>query len=186
MTVRAATGEEGDLYTAKVCTSVLRSVCDECAFSDVITRATMWSETCGTAFYKVLWSGEGVRIAALPPFEIYPENLGCERVEDQPSIIHAKAMPVSEIFERYGIRLPGREIAEFSLAPYSEAANFAGGAGLSARNVLRESELVIEYYQKPCADFPNGRLVVVAGGKLVHCGDLPYRNGERGGRAIRS
>ena len=183
MTVRAATGEEGDLYTAKVCTSVLRSVCDECAFSDVITRATMWSETCGTAFYKVLWSGEGVRIAALPPFEIYPENLGCERVEDQPSIIHAKAMPVSEIFERYGIRLPGREIAEFSLAPYSEAANFAGGAGLSARNVLRESELVIEYYQKPCADFPNGRLVVVAGGKLVHCGDLPYRNGERGGRS---
>ena len=185
MTVRAATGEEGDLYTAKVCASVLRSVCDECAFGDVVSRATMWSETCGTSFYKVLWSGEGaggVRIAALPPFEIYPENLGCERVEDQPSIIHAKAVPVSEIFERYGVKLAGRDIAEFSFSPYSEAANFAGGAGRSAHNALKNCELVIEYYQKPCADFPNGRLIVVAGGKLVHCGDLPYKNGERGGR----
>lgn len=187
MTVRAATGEESDLYTAKVCTGVLQSVCEECSFDEVVARATVWSETCGTSFYKVLWSeGAGtegtVRIVALSPFEIYPENLGCEKVEDQGSIIHAKAVPVSEIYARYGIRLAGRDIGEFSFAPYSAASNFAGGAGMSAKNVVRDSELVIEYYQKPCADFPNGRLIVVAGDKLAHNGDLPYRNGEGGSR----
>ena len=185
LTVRAATAEESDVYTAKVCSGVLRSVCEECAFDEVVSRATVWSETCGTAFYKILWDGTGqggVRIAALSPFEIYPESLGCESVEDQPSIIHAKAVPVSEIFERYGVQVVGRDVGEFSFSPYSASSNFVGGVGLSASNVLKNCELVVEYYQRPCREFPNGRLLVVAGDRLVHCGDLPYRNGENGRR----
>jgi len=99
MSVRAATGEEGDMRTAKISSNVLRSVLEECSFDETMARAAVWSETCGTSFYKVLWDasargGEGgVCIAAVPPFEIYPEDLSCERVEDQPSIIHARAMP---------------------------------------------------------------------------------------------
>lgn len=57
-----------------------------------------------------------------------------------------------------------------------------GGEGAYARNVLKNSELVVEYYQRPCSDFPNGRLLIVAGDRLVYCGDLPYKNGENGGR----
>ena len=197
LTVRAATGEESDIRCAKIATNALRSVCEECGFDETISRATVWSETCGTAFYKVLWDARGgkqlvgggesgregaVRIAAVPPFEIYPENLACERVEQQPSIIHAKALPVDEIEERYGVKLAGREICEFSLSPYSAASNFMGGEGAYARNVLKNSELVVEYYQRPCSDFPNGRLLIVAGDRLVYCGDLPYKNGENGGR----
>ena len=142
LTVRAATGEESDIRCAKIATNALRSVCEECGFDETISRATVWSETCGTAFYKVLWDARGgkqlvgggesgregaVRIAAVPPFEIYPENLACERVEQQPSIIHAKALPVDEIEERYGVKLAGREICEFSLSPYSAASNFMIG-----------------------------------------------------------
>ena len=197
MTVRAATGEESDIRCAKIATNALRSVCEECSFDDTVSRATVWSETCGTAFYKVLWDARGgkqlvgggeagregaVRVAAVSPFEIYPENLACERVEEQPSIIHAKALPVDEIEERYGIKLAGREICEFSLSPYSAAANFMGGEGAYARNVLKNCELVVEYYRRPSGAFPNGRLLIVAGNRLVHCGDLPYLNGENGGR----
>lgn len=114
MTVRAATGEERDLQTAKIATNVLRSVCEECGFDDVVSRATMWSETCGTAFYKILWDANsksaegGVRIAAVSPFEIYPEDLSGEKLADQGSIMHVKAVPVSEIFERYGLRVEGK------------------------------------------------------------------------------
>ena len=134
MSVRAATGEEGDMRTAKISSNVLRSVLEECSFDETMARAAVWSETCGTSFYKVLWDasargGEGgVCIAAVPPFEIYPEDLSCERVEDQPSIIHARAMPVAEISERYGIKA-APEKAEFPLAPYAAASNFAGGLG---------------------------------------------------------
>lgn len=197
LTVRAATGEESDQRCAKIATNALRSVCEECGFNETIARATVWSETCGTAFYKVLWDARGgrplvgggesgregaVRIAAVPPFELYPENLACERIEEQPSIIHAKALPVSEIEERYGVRVAGRDICEFSLSPYSAASNFMGGEGAYARNVLKNSELVVEYYQKPCRAYPNGRLLIVAGDRLVHSGDLPYKNGENGTR----
>ena len=188
MTVRAATGREEDLRAARLAGEVLRAVCEECAFDEIVSRATVWSETCGTAFYKILWDatangGAGaVRVVAVPPFEIYPENLGCEGVEEQGSIMHAKAMPVEEIERLYGVRVPGRDIGEFSLSPYSEAANYAGGGGGEARNVLRGCEVVIEYYRGPCADFPNGRLTVTAGDRLAYDGDLPYANGERGGR----
>ena len=62
LAVRAATGEEGDIRTAKLSSQVLSSVCEECAFDEVISRATVWSETCGTAFYKVLWDARGGKV----------------------------------------------------------------------------------------------------------------------------
>ena len=188
MTVRAATNSEQDLHAAELAGQVLRAVCEETAFDETVSRATVWSETCGTAFYKVLWDASarggagGVRIAALPPFELYPENLGCEGIEEQPSIMHAKAVSADEIERLYGVKVAGRDIGEFSLAPYSEAANYAGGGGGEARNVLHGCEVVIEYYRKPCADFPEGRLTIVAGDKLAYDGALPYANGENGGR----
>ena len=188
MTVRAATGEERDLQTAKIATNVLRSVCEECGFDDVVSRATMWSETCGTAFYKVLWDANsksaegGVRIVAISPFEIYPEDLSGEKLTEQGSIMHVKAVPVSEIYERYGVRVEGKDIDEFSLVPGSASANDAGGMGSRLRGVRKNSALVLEYYEKSSSVFPYGRLIVVAGDRLVYYGDLPYENGDSGSR----
>ena len=188
MTVRAATGEERDLQTAKIATNVLRSVCEECGFDDVVSRATMWSETCGTAFYKVLWDANsksaegGVRIVAISPFEIYPEDLSGEKLTDQGSIMHVKAVPVSEIYERYGVRVEGKDIDEFSLVPGSASANDAGGMGSRLRGVRKNSALVLEYYEKSSSVFPYGRLIVVAGDRLVYYGNLPYKNGDSGSR----
>ena len=187
MSVRAATGEEGDMRTAKISSNVLRSVLEECSFDETMARAAVWSETCGTSFYKVLWDasargGEGgVCIAPVPPFEIYPEDLSCERVEDQPSIIHARAMPVAEISERYGIKA-APEKAEFPLAPYAAASNFAGGLGRGALPVREDCALVIEYYEKPTRAYLKGRFLAVAGGRLAYEGELPYCNGEAGER----
>ena len=175
------------MRTAKISSNVLRSVLEECSFDETMARAAVWSETCGTSFYKVLWDasargGEGgVCIAAVPPFEIYPEDLSCERVEDQPSIIHARAMPVAEISERYGIKA-APEKAEFPLAPYAAASNFAGGLGRGALPVREDCALVIEYYEKPTRAYPKGRFLAVAGGRLAYEGELPYCNGEAGER----
>lgn len=198
LTVRAASDQESDLRTAKTASAVLRSVCEENALSDVMSKATVWSETCGTSFYKVLWDknagrllgesgGEavyegGVRIACVSPFEIYPDDLGCEEVEDLRSLIHARAMPAEEIFERYGVRVKGREIEEFSLSPRSSSMHFAGGLGARTKGGMKDAEIVIEKYEKPSAGLPRGRLTVVAGEELAYIGDLPYANGEGGAR----
>ena len=47
----------------------------------------------------------------------YPYSLAVEDVEEQPSIIHAKALPVEEIYGMYGVKLAGRDIKEFVSAP---------------------------------------------------------------------
>lgn len=185
LTVRAASEQACDLHAAKLASDVLRSVREDCALDEVISRATVWSETCGTAFYKVFWeeNGQGgrVRVAEVPPFEIYPEDLSCASVAEQGSIMHVRALPVAEIERLYGVRVAGQDVYGFSLAPYSVAANFMGGAGEGARYVKRGCALVIEYYEKPTVQHPQGRLLVAAGERLVYDGALPYEN-EEGGR----
>ena len=178
LTVRPASGQERDLRAAKLASDVLASVSEACSLGETISRATVWSETCGTVFYKVYWAEGGVRVAEVAPFEIYPEDLSCASVGEQGSIMHAKAVPVAEIERLYGVRVKGQDVYEFSLAPYSAAANFMGGAGAGARYVKHGCALVIEYYEKPTADHPEGRLLIAAGDRLVHNGCLPYENGE--------
>lgn len=194
MSVRAATGEESDMRTAKIAADVLHSVSEECALDDAVSRATAWSETCGTAFYKVYWDARGgksreggqpegaVCVAALSPFEIYPQDLACERVEDQPSIMHVRAVPVQEIREKYGLSVAEEDIDEFSFTPRAASSNDVGGSGAALHTVRRGCAKVIEYYMRPNEAFPNGRLTVIAGNRLAYCGDLPYVNGENGAR----
>lgn len=198
LSVRAASDQESDLHTAKISTNVLKAVCEENSFESVMDKATVWSETCGTSFYKVLWDVRGgakigekdgvpvyegmARIVCVPPFELYPDNLGCETVEGQQSLIHARALPVSEIEQLYGVRVAGKDICEFSFAPYSASMHFAGGRGGRAANSIKNAAMVIERYERPTIDMPEGRLIVVAGDELVYMGPLPYRNGANGGR----
>ncbi|MDE7181770.1 MAG: hypothetical protein K2O41_01885 [Clostridia bacterium] len=198
LTVRAASEEEKDKHSASLASAILSSVFDEEDLDGVITDATVWSETCGTAFYKVTWDGlaggtvgkdadgrklrqGGVKVSAVSPFEIYPYTLSEEKLANQPSIIHAKAMPVQDIYALYGVKLAGRDIDEFSLVPYSAAAH-SRRAETEIKAVRRGYELVIERYCRATDEFPEGRLTVVAGGKLLYDGALPYINGDDGER----
>lgn len=187
LSVRAASGEERDVRAAKLACSILQAVGEECGLDGAIARATAWSEACGTAFYKIVWDaslpgGGGVSVAAVPPFEVYPADLSCEDVEAQPGIMHVRALPVEEIKDRYGVEAAGEDIGEFAFVPYAAAACDAGGAGGAARTVRRGCAYVIESYEKPTADAPQGKLTIVAGGRLVYEGPLPYVNGSAGGR----
>lgn len=190
LTVRAASGEEGDMQAAALASQILSSVQDGCDLDGVMAKATMWSEICGTAFYKVVWNSSGgkkvgqtedggifegeVGVAALSPFEIYPFSLYEESVEKQQGIIQAKAIPVTSVYDMYGVKLEGRPAGEFSTPP----AAYKGEDGLSGANC----ELVIERYLRPDADCPEGRLTVVAGEVLLYDGPLPYINGPDGAR----
>lgn len=104
---------------------------------EIAARATLWSEVCGSAFYKILWDENGGRqvavdengapvyegeisVEAVPPFEIFPDSLGAEDLGGVRSLIHARAVPVSAIAEKFGVALRGREIAGLAPAGYSE------------------------------------------------------------------
>ena len=53
--VRAFSDEEGDIKAAQLATGVLKYVQERVKLQDILSRATVWSEVCGSVFYKVLW-----------------------------------------------------------------------------------------------------------------------------------
>lgn len=197
LSVRPATDGDDDVRGARISSAILAAVAENCNLDDCITRATVWSEACGTAFYKIAWdnssgsriaSGEegelhdgGVSITPLSPFEIYPASLSEESVEGQPSIIHARAVAVEDIYAAYGVKLVGRDIDEFSLSPYSASVHSVTRTS-PVKAVKHGYEIVIERYERPTSDLPEGRLIIVAGDKLLYDGDLPYEDGSVGGR----
>ncbi|MBR4943548.1 MAG: hypothetical protein IKZ28_05905 [Clostridia bacterium] len=201
LTVRAFSDEEGDVKAAKLATGILKYAQDRIGLNEIISRATMWSETCGSVFYKVDWDEKGgrqvavdgdgnpvyegeARVSIVPPFEVYPDRLDVEDFSGLHSLIHARAVPVSYIMERFGVAVAGRN--EGGLMSYSEPS--AGKlpyqkAGMNFTD-LKDAEILIERYTKPTMNAPNGRLEIVAGGKLLYCGDLPFINGERNERGF--
>ncbi len=203
-TVLPASNDEKDVFAAKVSKKILDSTSSKLELNKKIIQAMQWSEICGTSFYKVTWnpqhgqvvaedengnqirSGE-VEVTVCSPFEIYPDSFTCENLENCQSIIHARAMDVGEIKNLYGIDLQGEDINIFSLSSTSVG---VGGLGYSSaapkisQGTKTNSALVLERYEKPSKELPNGRLTIVVGDYLFFDGDLPYENGADGRRTF--
>ena len=85
MSVRASGSEESDVKTAKLTTAVLNSSYGRLNIDDEIFRATVWSETCGTAFYKVTWDNSaGRKTGAKDGKPVYEGDVRVEAVSPYP------------------------------------------------------------------------------------------------------
>ncbi len=197
--VRAFSDEEGDVKTAKLATGVLQYAQSRIAFAETVSKATVWSETCGSAFYKVTWNEQGgkkvgvdeqgnavfegeVGVAALSPFEVYPDDLTADGVENMRSIIHARAVSVDYVKDNYGVEVAAESPDLLTKVGYCAPSSATARMGQANEAALDESVVLIERYTRPNGDLPQGKLEIVAGGKLLYEGELPYRNGERGER----
>ncbi len=198
--VRAFSDEEGDLYAAKLATGILKYVQQRIGLQDGISRATLWAESCGSVFYKVLWDEKGGRqvavdplglpvyegeaqVSVVPPFEIFPDRLDVEDFDGVRSVIHAQNVPTSYVFERFGVAVKGEKLE--NLEQYSEPSAGKREVGFRlSKATLEEGVTLLERYVKPSAEFPDGRLEIVAGGELLYEGPLPYQNGARGERGF--
>ncbi len=185
--VRPKTDDDKDVAGANSAEKLINGTFNSLHVSDIVKKVTAWSETCGTGFYKVLWNNYGgsqvgslddtpvyegeVEILAVSPFEIFPDSLFNEDVEDCNSIIHARAMTTSDVYEKYGVELNGEEIGVYNLSGKS-------GNVEDLKNTLKDAVIVIEKYERPSEQFPNGRIMTVAGGELLYYGELPYVNGD--------
>ncbi len=204
--VRPSSTEQADLYCAKLSKSILSSLFTRLKLTDIINEATTWSEITGTCFYKVCWNSElgdtialagdtkikagDVDISICSPFEIFPDNCSSSNVDSCMSIIHAKAYPAKKVEETYGVSMQGSDIDSLVFDEVAVNSGVAGRSNISklSHTKLHDHVLVLEYYQKPSATLPNGKLTIVAGNKLVYDGNLPYSvasNGQRGYPFIR-
>lgn len=192
--VRPKSDDDKDVERASLAEKFIEGVFKRCDLSKIVGKVNTWSETCGTGFYKILWDnhagvkigeidGEEVRegdvkIIPVSPFEIFPDSLYTEELQDCHSIIHARALPVKTVKEKYGVSIPGEEIGVYNL-------NKVGKASFNqdtANATIKDSVIVIEKYEKPTEEFPHGRVITIAGGKLLYYGEMPYTNGVDGQR----
>ncbi|MGN1201361.1 MAG: hypothetical protein ACI4R8_03805 [Candidatus Caccovivens sp.] len=202
MTIAPATNEEQDIYTAKVGKKVLDSVSNKMNLMAKINQATKWSEICGTSFYKISWNSNLGQVVALEedgkkiktgdvdisvcsPFEIYPDSSTHENLNECQSLIHAKAYTTAQIKQMYGVDVEGKDINVYSLDGVTSSLGGLGYNGMATKLIettRHDSAIVLEKYVKPNEEFPNGRLLIIAGDKLVYDGELPYINGIDGKR----
>lgn len=203
MTVLPSGSEEGDIQSAKVSKNILKSSIHKLSLSEKISRATKWSELCGTAFYKIFWDSNLGRIVGIdengnnihegdvelivcPPFEIYPDNSSAEDLQDCTSLIHARAYHTTAIKSMYGVEVEGKELDVFSLDNLGKQSGlgFYSHTPKILKTTKSNHALVVEYYERPSTDFPNGRLIIVAGDTLIYNGELPFMNGDDGERVF--
>lgn len=196
--VRPATPDDEDVASASLATKLIAAICKENEFSSQLALANLWSEVTGSAFFKVAWDPlkgravdlkgnikEGdVSITLCPPFEIFPEDLAISDLDKQPSIMHAKVLTAKEVKKIWNKDVTGGEVNVFSFDNVQSGGGFGYTASLPkiVSETRQDSVLVIEKYEMPTAEYPNGRLVIVAGDALLYNGELPYMIGDDGRR----
>ena len=197
-----ATNDERDKQTAKVSKKIYQSLKSKLAIDSKLSQGLRWSEACGTVFYKLGWNAEQgqvvgqnekgeklksgeVQFSVVSPFEIYPDSQVCEELSECQSIIHAKAFTVSEIKNMYGVEVEGEKVNTYALDSVEVGLGGLGFNGTATKLfecVKNDSAIVVERYVRPNSSYPNGRLTIVAGEKLVYDGELPYILGNDGER----
>jgi len=194
--VRPASASDNDINIAKLSVKLIEAAQMDNNFFGLAASANYWSEIAGTSFYKVVWNKKGgmtesgapeggISIQVCPPYELYPDTLSAPGLESCRSIIHAKAYPVRTIEDIWGVTVESGEVSVISM----DAAD-SGGAGVPGRsfqvsNSSKEGHaVVIERYEAPSKERPEGRLKIVSGGCLLFEGSLPYKNGADGARGF--
>jgi len=195
--------DESDIACAKTSKKILKSVSHSINMSKILSQGTMWSEICGTSFYKVDWNNnigkvvgvdelgndikEGdVEVSVVSPFEIYPDSNTYNNIDDCMSIIYARSFHKDAVKNIWGVNVEGSDIDVFTL----DSLSTSGGLGYTSlsnsmsKKLKKDQVLVIEKYEKPTVDYPNGRLVIIAGDKLIFMGELPYVNASENKRGF--
>lgn len=193
VSVRPFSSDDADINIAKLSTGVLKTINEENGLSELLLMGNVWSEICGSVFYKVIWDNEkgmvlgktnngktikegDVSIIVCPPYEIFPDKLTASSIDDCNYIIHAKVYSVEEVFDLYGVSVKGESLDVFSL----DQVQSGGGLGYSAThsrfntNKKDNLVLVLEKFERPSKRYPNGRHVLIAGDELIVSEDLPY------------
>jgi len=197
LTVRPVTSDNSDTMSAKVSTKLLKCVYAAHDMTSVIARANAWMETCGGVFYKTNWDTKGgmylgdfdgksvyegdIAPTVVPYYELFPSTSYLEDLDDCDNVIHAKVYTADEIRLRWGIDVEGRTMNVYSM---EMSGMVSGGIGYNPSMMqvkdenIDDAELVLEYYERPNRDFPEGRHAIIVGSTCVHIGILPYRVGK--------
>lgn len=208
MKVKPATNELKDYDKAETSTSVLQYTQKETDFDSKKNTAIYWNELCGNCFWMSWWDKDkGDKIAVehtievdeegnetkkeiayyqgnldyglVTPYELYPESVFKQGVENQRSIILEQVKTVDDIYDLYGIEVEGNTVDTFELTPMGSGGGFGYEntvVTLGHRSVDNAVK-VVTYMERPSKHCPNGKMIIIVGDdNLVYYGDLPYKS----------
>lgn len=183
VTCLPASSATDDVQAALFSSKLIKTAEEENNFSELNAEALFWAEVCGTVFFKVVWSKDkgrllttdglregDVEIDVCPPYEIYPDSVTARDLGECRSVIHARMYPEETVRERWGVEPKSEKDAGVLSVGRSAFAETAGFVSEDKEGYV----LVLERYDLPTREYPNGRLLVAAGEEIVYDGDLPY------------
>jgi len=205
MTVNPRTNEVDDWEKADISTKLLRYTQSNTNFNDCISDLVIpWAETTGTSFVMSWWdTGKGEEVSrsqtitlengvekaveeviregdlsygVLSSYEVFPESLYRQNVEDQHDIIVEQVMNVEDIYDKYNVRAEGKRCDSYVLTPIPGANSYGQENtvyGVSTQSV-EDCEKVILYFEKRSRAFPDGKIAIIIGNELIYYGGMPY------------
>jgi len=204
---RPGTDAQEDIRSAKVGSQLLKNIYNDQGIRNLMGEVYAWMEATGSCLFKHIWNpnkgeiigkavitndetGETTEeelregdldVIVVPSQEIYPDSNYRQDVENCRSIIHAKAYHVDEIEETWGVKVEPEDTTAMQLQTSMVGVGGLGygmGGFRYSTTRLKDHAVVKEYWERPTRKFPEGRLIIVAGGKLLYFGPLPYPVGE--------
>jgi nicotinamide mononucleotide adenylyltransferase len=121
-----------------------------------------------------------IDVVVVPPYEIFPDSPWHPTIDDCRRIMHARAYPVEEIYEMYGVKVDSEPVDSYKIQTTTLGLAGLGYGFYNFNQTVSKIDgyaVLKEEYEKPTSAYPDGRLIVVAGHKLLHVGALPYRVG---------
>ncbi len=172
---------------------ILTAKWDELRVSQKRPQLLMWVQQAGHAYLGVFWDDiagklmfnpetgtedfEGdVRIDVISPFEIFPDPTA-KSFDEAQFFIRAKVRPLSYFKSHFGEK--GAEVkaeATWLLSNQFESRiNSMNTRGPSAGSDDGNNNTAVEltYFEKPCREYPRGRMVIISGKVVLKNDELP-------------
>ncbi len=154
----------------------------------------MWMQQCGHSYIKVSYDAElgnqildpttgemiyegDLRADVVSAFEVFPDPLAKD-FDELTWLAHAKVRKLDYFKSQYPERghLVREEGAWLLSAQYEQrinSLNNVSGSQGAAQSQMKNAAIEIAYYEKRSRKHPNGRLIIIANGVLLHDEDLP-------------
>lgn len=205
---RPGNNDQMNIRAAKIGSAQLKNVYYEQGIFNLMTEIYAWMESCGTAFLKNTWNRDDGPVVAIiqtmneetgelenteiregdldalvcAPHEILPDSSYRSGVDKCRSIIHIKAYHIDEIDEAWSVKVRPEETVVMKL---QRSMMGTGGLGYGMQGgihftpvKMKDYALVKELWVSPTKQYPEGRLITVASGQLLHEGPMPYKVGD--------
>lgn len=181
-----ATNEEEDIQTAKAATKLIDYLWRKINMRDKVFKLSMWFLTCGTGYLKTYWNPdigdvideEGTKLGDVAIDVVSPFDMVFDKTAQEWSqvrwCIETKLRNTSYVKERYGVDVEPEDNLVSTNVFEGMLANLNGFQNDSPMTKVKDGVRVKEYWEIPSSDYPKGRHITTAGGKLLQYEDNPY------------